>query len=222
MSKQDKLYIIEDDATIVTLLKQHFSGHYQVFSVTNFQDIKQEVETIQPDVILMDITLPFFNGFYWTSEIRKTMTVPIIFISSSNDDMDAVMALNMGGDDFISKPFSLSILEAKISAFLRRSKQFSKDELSFAGYELLADGSLISEQHGSVDLSPTEAKILRILMTHDQQVIAKEDFLEKLWQDDSFIDHNTLSVNITRLRKKLKTIGFNHLHTARGVGYFLK
>ncbi|MFW5458890.1 response regulator transcription factor [Streptococcus hyovaginalis] len=196
--------------------------NHQVFSVTNFRDIKQEVETIQPDVILMDITLPFFNGFYWTSEIRKTMTVPIIFISSSNDDMDAVMALNMGGDDFISKPFSLSILEAKISAFLRRSKQFSKDELSFAGYELLADGSLTSEQHGSVDLSPTEAKILRILMTHDQQVIAKEDFLEKLWQDDSFIDHNTLSVNITRLRKKLKTIGFNHLHTARGVGYFLK
>lgn len=222
MSKQDKLYIIEDDATIVTLLKQHFSGYYQVFSVTNFRDIKQEVETIQPDVILMDITLPFFNGFYWTSEIRKSMTVPIIFISSSNDDMDAVMALNMGGDDFISKPFSLSILEAKISAFLRRSKQISKDELSFAGYELLADGSLISEQHGSVDLSPTEAKILRILMTHDQQVIAKEDFLEKLWQDDSFIDHNTLSVNITRLRKKLKSVGFDYIHTARGVGYFLK
>lgn len=222
MNKQDKLYIIEDDTTIVTLLKQHFSNYYQVYVVTNFRDIKQEVESIQPDVILMDITLPFFNGFYWTSEIRKTMTVPIIFISSSNDDMDAVMALNMGGDDFISKPFSLNVLEAKISAFLRRSKQFNKEELSFAGYELLADGTVVSDQHESIDLSPTEAKILRILMTHDQQVIAKEDFLEKLWQDDSFIDHNTLNVNMTRLRKKLKSIGFDHIHTARGVGYFLK
>ncbi|MDY4761052.1 response regulator transcription factor [Streptococcus thoraltensis] len=222
MNKQDKLYIIEDDTTIVTLLKQHFSNYYQVYAVTNFRDIKQEVESIQPDVILMDITLPFFNGFYWTSEIRKTMTVPIIFISSSNDDMDAVMALNMGGDDFISKPFSLNVLEAKISAFLRRSKQFNKEELSFAGYELLADGTVVSDQHESIDLSPTEAKILRILMTHDQQVIAKEDFLEKLWQDDSFIDHNTLNVNMTRLRKKLKSIGFDHIHTARGVGYFLK
>lgn len=222
MNKQDKLYIIEDDTTIVTLLKKHFSNYYQVYAVTNFRDIKQEVESIQPDVILMDITLPFFNGFYWTSEIRKTMTVPIIFISSSNDDMDAVMALNMGGDDFISKPFSLNVLEAKISAFLRRSKQFNKEELSFAGYELLADGTVVSDQHESIDLSPTEAKILRILMTHDQQVIAKEDFLEKLWQDDSFIDHNTLNVNMTRLRKKLKSIGFDHIHTARGVGYFLK
>ncbi len=222
MSNQDKLYIIEDDATIVTLLKQHFSGHYQVFSVTNFRDIKQEVETIQPDMILMDITLPFFNGFYWTSEIRKSLTIPIIFISSSSDDMDAVMALNMGGDDFISKPFSINVLEAKISAFLRRSKQFSQEKLSFAGYELLADGNLVSEKNDSVALSPTEVKMMRILMTNNQKVIAKEDFLEKLWHDDSFIDHNTLNVNMTRLRKKLKTIGFNHLHTARGVGYFLK
>lgn len=221
MTKQTKLYIIEDDMTIVSLLKKHFEQQYQVYSVANFRDIKQEVETIQPDLILMDITLPFFNGFYWTSKIRKDMTVPIIFISSSNDDMDAVMALNMGGDDFISKPFSLSVMEAKISAFLRRSKLFSKDEMSFNGYVLETDGQVISPNQEAVHLSPTEFKILRILMTYSGQVIAKEDFLEKLWQDDSFIDHNTLSVNMTRLRKKLKTIGFDNIHTARGVGYFL-
>ena len=117
--KQGKIYIIEDDETIVKLLKQHLSQTYEVFSVQNFRAIKQEVEEIQPDLILIDITLPYFNGFYWTTEIRKTMTLPIIFISSSDDEMDTVMALNMGGDDFVSKPFSLTILDAKISAFLR-------------------------------------------------------------------------------------------------------
>lgn len=112
-----KIYIVEDDNTIVSLLKQHLSKVYDVYSVNNFRAIKQEIEEITPDLILMDITLPYFNGFYWTTEIRKTMTLPIIFISSSDDEMDTVMALNMGGDDFISKPFSLAILDAKISAF---------------------------------------------------------------------------------------------------------
>lgn len=221
MIKQHKLYLIEDDMTIVNLLKRHFEQDYQVYAVSNFRDIKQEVESIQPDVILMDITLPFFNGFYWTSEIRKTMTVPIIFISSSNDEMDMIMALNMGGDDFVSKPFSLSVMEAKISAFLRRSKHFSTNELTFKSYHLEADGQVISPNQERVSLSPTEFKILRILMTYSTKVIAKEDFLEQLWQDGSFIDHNTLSVNMTRLRKKLKAIGFDNIHTARGVGYFL-
>lgn len=115
--KQGKIYIIEDDETIVKLLNHHLSQTYEVFSVQNFRAIKQEVEEIQPDLILIDITLPYFNGFYWTTEIRKTMTLPIIFISSSDDEMDTVMALNMGGDDFVSKPFSLTILDAKISAF---------------------------------------------------------------------------------------------------------
>lgn len=191
MIKQHKLYLIEDDMTIVNLLKRHFEQDYQVYAVSNFRDIKQEVESIQPDVILMDITLPFFNGFYWTSEIRKTMTVPIIFISSSNDEMDMIMALNMGGDDFVSKPFSLSVMEAKISAFLRRSKHFSTNELTFKGYHLEADGQVISPNQERVSLSPTEFKILRILMTYSTKVIAKEDFLEQLWQDGSFIAHNT-------------------------------
>ena len=118
-----RIFIIEDDQTIVHLLKNSLQTTYTVGSVQNFRDVKRETETFQPDLILMDITLPYYNGFYWTTEIRKSLSVPIIFISSSSDEMDMVMALNMGGDDFISKPFSLTVVEAKIAAFLRRARQ---------------------------------------------------------------------------------------------------
>ncbi|MFS5870645.1 winged helix-turn-helix domain-containing protein [Streptococcus agalactiae] len=180
--EQGKIYIVEDDMTIVSLLKDHLSASYHVSSVSNFRDVKQEIIAFQPDLILMDITLPYFNGFYWTAELRKFLTIPIIFISSSNDEMDMVMALNMGGDDFISKPFSLAVLDAKLTA----------------------------------------NKILSILLMHPKQVVSKESLLEKLWENDSFIDQNTLNVNMTRLRKKIVPIGFDYIHTVRGVGYLLQ
>ena len=142
MMKQEKIFIIEDDQTIVDLLTNHLRQSYTVYRVNNFRDIRNEVETIKPDLILMDITLPYFNGFYWTTEIRKTSTVPILFISSSNDEMDTVMALDMGGDDFISKPFSLTILDAKIAAFLRRSQQFITDDFQLDEFTLNRDGVL--------------------------------------------------------------------------------
>ena len=220
--KQGKIYIIEDDETIVKLLKQHLSQTYEVFSVQNFRAIKQEVEEIQPDLILIDITLPYFNGFYWTTEIRKSLSVPIIFISSSSDEMDMVMALNMGGDDFISKPFSLTVLEAKIAAFLRRARQTATPEHHLDGYQLNQDGIFTSPTHQQVTLTPNEYKILRFLFEHVDQVVTKEELLDSLWEDESFIDQNTLNVNMTRLRKKLTPLGFNRIHTVRGVGYLLK
>ena len=203
------------------LLTNHLRQSYTVYRVNNFRDIRNEVETIKPDLILMDITLPYFNGFYWTTEIRKTSTVPILFISSSNDEMDTVMALDMGGDDFISKPFSLTILDAKIAAFLRRSQQFTTDDFQLDEFTLNRDG-VLSNGHEQVTLSPTENKILTILFTHQDQVVSKEELLEKLWEDENFIDQNTLSVNITRLRKKIIPLGFDRVHTVRGVGYLLK
>lgn len=219
--KQEKIFIIEDDQTIVDLLTNHLRQSYTVYRVNNFRDIRNEVETIKPDLILMDITLPYFNGFYWTTEIRKTSTAPILFISSSNDEMDTVMALDMGGDDFISKPFSLTILDAKIAAFLRRSQQFTTDDFQLDEFTLNRDG-VLSNGHEQVTLSPTENKILTILFTHQDQVVSKEELLEKLWEDENFIDQNTLSVNITRLRKKIIPLGFDRVHTVRGVGYLLK
>ena len=219
--KQEKIFIIEDDQTIVDLLTNHLRQSYTVYRVNNFRDIRNEVETIKPDLILMDITLPYFNGFYWTTEIRKTSTVPILFISSSDDEMDTVMALDMGGDDFISKPFSLTILDAKIAAFLRRSQQFTTDDFQLDEFTLNRDG-VLSNGHEQVTLSPTENKILTILFTHQDQVVSKEELLEKLWEDENFVDQNTLSVNITRLRKKIIPLGFDRVHTVRGVGYLLK
>ena len=219
--KQEKIFIIEDDQTIVDLLTNHLRQSYTVYRVSNFRDIRNEVETIKPDLILMDITLPYFNGFYWTTEIRKTSTVPILFISSSNDEMDTVMALDMGGDDFISKPFSLTILDAKIAAFLRRSQKFTTDDFQLDEFTLNRDG-VLSNGYDQVSLSPTENKILTILFTHQDQVVSKEELLEKLWEDENFIDQNTLSVNITRLRKKIIPLGFDRVHTVRGVGYLLK
>ncbi|HGD6708142.1 TPA: winged helix-turn-helix domain-containing protein [Streptococcus agalactiae] len=219
--EQGKIYIVEDDMTIVSLLKDHLSASYHVSSVSNFRDVKQEIIAFQPDLILMDITLPYFNGFYWTAELRKFLTIPIIFISSSNDEMDMVMALNMGGDDFISKPFSLAVLDAKLTAILRRSQQFIQQELTFGGFTLTREG-LLSSQDKEVILSPTENKILSILLMHPKQVVSKESLLEKLWENDSFIDQNTLNVNMTRLRKNIVPIGFDYIHTVRGVGYLLQ
>lgn len=219
--EQGKIYIVEDDMTIVSLLKDHLSASYHVSSVSNFRDVKQEIIAFQPDLILMDITLPYFNGFYWTAELRKFLTIPIIFISSSNDEMDMVMALNMGGDDFISKPFSLAVLDAKLTAILRRSQQFIQQELTFGGFTLTREG-LLSSQDKEVILSPTENKILSILLMHPKQVVSKESLLEKLWENDSFIDQNTLNVNMTRLRKKIVPIVFDYIHTVRGVGYLLQ
>lgn len=219
--EQGKIYIVEDDMTIVSLLKDHLSASYHVSSVSNFRDVKQEIIAFQPDLILMDITLPYFNGFYWTAELRKFLTIPIIFISSSNDEMDMVMALNMGGDDFISKPFSLAVLDAKLTTILRRSQQFIQQELTFGGFTLTREG-LLSSQDKEVILSPTENKILSILLMHPKQVVSKESLLEKLWENDSFIDQNTLNVNMTRLRKKIVPIGFDYIHTVRGVGYLLQ
>ncbi|HEO7118594.1 TPA: response regulator transcription factor [Streptococcus agalactiae] len=219
--EQGKIYIVEDDMTIVSLLKDHLSASYHVSSVSNFRDVKQEIIAFQPDLILMDITLPYFNGFYWTAELRKFLTIPIIFISSSNDEMDMVMALNMGGDDFISKPFSLAVLDAKLTAILRRSQQFIQQELTFGGFTLTREG-VLSSQDKEVILSPTENKILSILLMHPKQVVSKESLLEKLWENDSFIDQNTLNVNMTRLRKKIVPIGFDYIHTVRGVGYLLQ
>lgn len=220
--KKEKIYIVEDDEMIVQILKQHLGKSYQVDSVKNFRAVSQEVAELQPNLVLMDISLPYYNGFYWTTEIRKTMTMPIIFISSSDDEMNAVMAMNMGGDDFVSKPFSLGILDAKIAAFLRRVNQFSQStQLKLDEFQLSLDGRFTNGEH-QIQLSLTETKILTTLMKERGQVVTKEVLLENLWENEEFIDQNTLNVNMTRLRKKINELGFKRIHTVRGVGYVIK
>lgn len=220
--RKASIFIVEDDPHIVQTLKQHLETTYRVLTVSNFRMVRQEVEAAQPDIILMDIGLPYFNGFYWTTEIRKSMTMPIIFISSADDEMNAIMAMDMGGDDFIAKPFSLGLLDAKIAAFLRRSQQFTKaDVLTLEDYQLTLDGQF-RHHHDVLQLSPTETKLLAILIKAKGQVVTKESLLDKLWEGEAFIDANTLSVNMTRLRQKVAKLGFERIHTVRGVGYLVK
>ncbi len=221
MKTKLKIYIVEDDKVILTTITDYLKQEYDVQPVLNYRDIKSEVIAFQPDLILMDITLPFYNGFYWTTEIRKHLKIPIIFISSSSDEMDAVMALDMGGDDFINKPFSLRILDAKIAAFLRRSHEFTQNSVQYKDYVLNFDGTLKNGNH-EISLSPTEHKLLALLFSKQGQIVTKEDLLANLWENDQFIDQNTLNVNMTRLRKKLLEIDFDYIHTVRGIGYLLK
>ena len=223
MAHQGKIFIVEDDPTIVKLLKDHLSIDYQVEASQNFRDVRREVEDSQADLILMDITLPYFNGFYWTTEIRKSMTMPIIFISSADEEMNAVMAMNMGGDDFLSKPFSLPILDAKIAAFLRRANEFTKQGHQIEEFELTLDGVFSNlERQETIQLTPTETKILSLLIDYKGEVVTKEALLNRLWEGEEFIDQNTLSVNMTRLRKKVLSVSFDKIHTVRGVGYLIK
>ncbi|MFT8363891.1 MAG: response regulator transcription factor [Sporolactobacillus sp.] len=213
-----KLFIVEDDAALVKQLTSVLTD-YTVVAVQNFRSVRQEIETEDPDLILMDISLPYFNGFYWTTEIRKKMTTPIIFLSSADDDMNQVMAMNMGADDYVTKPFSIDVLKAKINALLRRTYNFSQSQLTFNGFVL--EGSELKKAHAKVDLTPTEAKLLRTLFEQPNQTVSKDVLLARLWESDDYIDANALQVNIARMRKKLNTIGFDSIATVRGVGYVL-
>ncbi|TGA99117.1 response regulator transcription factor [Sporolactobacillus shoreae] len=213
-----KVFIVEDDAAIVKQLTSALN-EYTVVSVQNFRCVRQEIDEAAPDLILMDITLPYFNGFYWTTEIRKRSTTPIIFLSSADDEMNQVMAMNMGADDYITKPFSIELLKAKINALLRRTYNFSQSQLSYLGFVL--EGTELKKGADKVDLTPTEAKLLRTLFEHPNQTVNKDVLLAKLWESDEYIDANALQVNIARMRKKLNAIGFDYIGTVRGVGYVL-
>ncbi|AYG00780.1 response regulator transcription factor [Lactococcus allomyrinae] len=224
----NKIFIVEDDEIIVKAIKASLENEFQVRSVLNFRAVKQEILEFDADLVLMDIGLPFYSGFYWTSELRKVSQIPIIFISSSSDDMNQITAMNQGADDFVTKPFSLEILSAKIKALLRRSYSFSgAEKLEFAGFLLTensisTDKNLVSADRIELELTTSENKILTLLFRANGEVVTKEKILQELWQTDEFIDTNTLNVKMTRLRKKLAEIGFDeHIMTKRGCGYAL-
>ncbi len=216
----DKVFIVEDDATIVKLLRNRLQEEFKVAAADNFRAVVSEISEYAPDLILMDITLPYFNGFYWTTEIRKTSQVPIIFISSATDEMNAVMAMNMGADDFISTPFSVEVLIAKINALLRRTK-LQTDQILFEKFKLDLTG-IFSDGQNEVTLTRTETIILKLLLEQAGSVVEKQVILKKLWESDDYIDANTLNVNMSRLRKKLSPLHFDAIHTIRGVGYVVK
>ena len=199
-------------------------GH-ETFLCEDFNNVINEFVKVQPHIVLLDISLPFFNGFHWCNEIRKTGSVPIIFISSASDNMNIVMAMNMGADDFIAKPFDQSVLIAKVSALLRRAYDFNKASftLEAAGAVLNTNNNTLSYNGQEVDLAKNEYRILLILMQNKNKVVSREKLMEDLWETDCYVDENTLSVNVARLRKTLESIGLKDvIKTKFGVGYILE
>lgn len=221
-----QLLIIEDDLGIAQAIQiQAERWGLQVHCVQDFRNVMQEFAAVAPHLVLMDISLPFFNGYHWCSEIRKVSKVPIIFISSASDNMNMVMAMNMGADDFIAKPFDQSVLMAKIQAMLRRTYDFSTAMPVLAHHgALLNMGDHTLRWNGEkIPLSKNEFEILHILMENKGSVVSRETLMEALWATDSFVDENTLTVNVGRLRKRLDGAGLSNFITTRfGRGYILE
>ncbi len=220
-----RILIVEDDEAIArAMCRQITLWGLEARCARDFRNIIGEFREFDPQLVLLDIMLPFYGGYHWCAEIRKISKVPIVFISSASDNMNIVMAMNMGGDDFISKPFDLNVLMAKIQAILRRTYDFasSSDTLEYGGAVLnLADASL-SYKGKRVELSRNEYRILQTLLESKGQVVSRDTLMQRLWETDSFVDENTLTVNVTRLRKKLADAGIeDFIATRKGLGYVI-
>ncbi|HEM3661416.1 TPA: response regulator transcription factor [Streptococcus suis] len=220
-----KILVIEDDKTISQLVaKNLINWGYQVQEVQDFQMVLEQMEDFQPHLILLDIGLPFFNGYYWCQEIRKTSRVPIMFLSSHDQPMDIVMAINMGADDYVTKPFEMTVLLAKIQGLLRRTYDFVGEQSVLWFEEISLDLKTMQVSYGQIveELTRNEFQILRVLFEHGKEVVSREELMRELWNSDIFVDDNTLSVNIARLRKKLAELGLpDVIATKKGVGYGL-
>lgn len=218
-----QIFLVEDDETIARLIKKHLEKwEYEVSTVQDFGNVLGEFAACDPQLVLLDIRLPFYNGYHWCTQIRQASKVPIIFLSSVSDNMNIVMAMNMGADDFIPKPFDLEVLTAKVQALLRRSYDFagSSSMLEHKGMLLnLSDATLLYQEQ-KVELTKNELKILQTLIENKTQVVTRETLMTRLWESDMYVDENTLSVNVNRLRKKLTSIGLeDSILTKKGIGY---
>ncbi|KAF1297602.1 DNA-binding response regulator [Enterococcus sp. JM4C] len=223
-----KIFLVEDDEKIVRLVTSQLEKYgYQVVTPEDFQTINETFNKEQPQLVLLDVNLPYFDGFYWCRKIRETSLVPILFISSRDSNMDQVMALEYGADDYLVKPFSYEILIAKIKSLLRRVGEYlpAQEERAFSweGLSYYPERLEMSFQGKTELLTKREGELLDLFLTATPKIVRREQILNKLWDDENFVDDNTLSVNITRLRKKLATLGMeNVLHTVRGQGYQLR
>lgn len=220
-----KIFMVEDDEIIARSIREHLQAwNYDVCCVEDFSNVVAEFVRFDPQLVLMDITLPFFNGYHWCSEIRKISKVPVIFLSSAADNMNIVMAVNMGADDFIPKPFDLEVLTVKIQAMLRRSYDFAGtgSMLEYKGAILNLNETTLTYQEQKIELTKNEFRILEILMENKEKVVSRETLMTKLWESDNYVDENTLSVNVNRLRKKLEALGLEEfILTKKGIGYRL-
>jgi len=221
-----KIFVVEDDEKIADIIVQNLSkaGH-SCISVKQFCDIMPEFIEYKPDLVLLDIILPFYDGYYWCGKIRLISKVPVIFISSKSEDMDIIIATNMGGDEYIIKPFSIDILQAKVSGLLRRTYSYDNSEMDIISHQglIFNIGSGIASANGnSVELTKNESQILSLLLKNRDNVVSRDRIMRSLWKDASFIDDNTLTVNMTRLKKKLSSLGLeSYIETKKNLGYMV-
>ena len=220
-----RIYMVEDDNGILEIVKNRAKKwELQVFGVKNFRNILSEFSEIQPHLVIMDIGLPAFDGYHWCMELRKISNVPIIFLSSAADNMNMVMAMNMGGDDFVAKPFDYDVLIAKIQALLRRTYNFAGNMslLEHRGAFLNVKNNTLSYKEKTIDLTKNENKILSLLMENKGKIVSRERLMDVLWESDCYVNDSTLSVNVNRLRKKLESYDLSDfIHTKFGVGYYI-
>lgn len=220
-----KILIVEDDTTIAGILARHLQKWgFESVLVTDFSEVDQIFLKESPALVLMDIVLPFFNGYYWCNKIRQVSKVPMIFISSQNTPMDMVMAVNMGADDYITKPFDLDVVTAKVTALLRRTYDYHEDLQGayFKGAFLNFSEAAVYFGDERIELTKNEYKILRCMLDHKGTIVSRDILMQKLWDSDCFVDDNTLTVNVTRLRRKLTDIGIDKcIDTKKGLGYIL-
>jgi DNA-binding response OmpR family regulator len=220
-----RILIVEDDATIARLVAGELEKWgFEVLQARNFAAVLEEFCAFEPHLVLMDLSLPHRSGFYWCEEIRRRSTAPIVFLSSAADNMNMVTALHQGADDFIAKPFDMAVLVAKVQATLRRSYAYAEDAPAPAarGAVLNAGEMTLAANGQTLPLTRNEMRILQMLMESAGKVVSREAIMRKLWDDESFIDENTLTVNVGRLRKKLEGIGLaDFITTKKGEGYLI-
>ena len=221
-----KILIVEDDNMIARAMQNHLKKWgCDAECVTDFQAVITRFTAYNPQLVLLDISLPFYNGYHWCSEIRKISKVPVIFISSASDNINIVMAMNMGGDDFIAKPFDLAVLTAKVQAMLRRTYDFAGQTnlLESKGAILNIGDATLTYSDMRIELTKNDYKILQILMEHKGETVSREALMTRLWETDSYVDENTLTVSVTRLRKKLESAGLaDFIITKKGIGYLVE
>ncbi len=221
-----RIFIVEDDMTIAKALTDHLrKWDYEVRYAADFKNIIEEFIKFDPQLVILDIMLPLFNGFYWCQEIRKISKVPIVFLSSANDNMNIVMAMNMGGDEFIEKPFDLNVVTAKVQAVLRWAYSFhgAVEVIECGGIVLKLDTAAVNYKGKEKELTKNEFRVLKLLMENAGRIVSRDEIIEKLWESDEFIDDNTLTVNVTRLRRKLDSLGIaDVIKTKKGIGYFIE
>ncbi len=221
-----RILLVEDDPVITDVLERRLEKWgYETVHVTDFQHVLELFCEAQPHLVLMDISLPFYNGYHWCTEIRKISKTPVLFLSSASDNMSLVMALSMGGDDFLAKPFDLDVAVAKIEALLRRTYDFGSGvhALTCRGAVLDLKDATLHYSGQKLELTKNEFRILQLLFERRGQTVPREEIMQALWNSDSFIDDNTLTVNVTRLRGHLAQIGLNDfIRTQKGLGYLIE